>query len=503
MSKLRLASPYLEDKHAVWLRGNLHTHTTRSDGRSDPQEMIAAYADLGYDFLMLSDHDVLGSADGLDGRGMVILRGNEISGNGPHLLDVAATKRVEPHFDRQRVINSIAEEGGLAVLCHPNWTENFNHYTYEAMMGLSGYSGLEIFNGVVVDLPGSHLAVDKWDRLLAAGRTIWGFANDDAHGRDQTARGWNVVRAKDRTAGAILEAFRAGSFYASSGVEIETVATNGPELHVLAPNADVISVFSLFGARIFSSKGPELRFDASALMTPYIRFECYGRGGATAWSQPITLSGGKYENLQKRFAELNLLERPVLHALHADGEVKLTGGIDDPLWRKAEVSSNFLRLKDGEMPEVKTEVRAIASPTKIVFAVRCEEPKPEAMKLTVAEDNVPGIWTDDSVELFLDVKGAATEYAQVIVNAAGYVFATMSPSGHVITQHVKAKAGRGESGWSVEVEIPLKALGASARRGSRWGFHVCRNRTSISASYVWSWVGPSNHNPSRFGSLVF
>ena len=40
-----------------WLRGNLHAHTTFSDGVKDPAQLIAAYETLGYDFLAITDHE--------------------------------------------------------------------------------------------------------------------------------------------------------------------------------------------------------------------------------------------------------------------------------------------------------------------------------------------------------------------------------------------------------------------------------------------------------------
>src|SRR3712207_6133232 len=37
-------------------RGNIHTHSTRSDGALPPEAVCAHYAEAGYDFLVLSDH---------------------------------------------------------------------------------------------------------------------------------------------------------------------------------------------------------------------------------------------------------------------------------------------------------------------------------------------------------------------------------------------------------------------------------------------------------------
>ncbi|MCS7071619.1 MAG: hypothetical protein NZM00_08945, partial [Anaerolinea sp.] len=37
-------------------RGNLHTHTTRSDGTRSPEFVCRYYRALGYDFLSVTDH---------------------------------------------------------------------------------------------------------------------------------------------------------------------------------------------------------------------------------------------------------------------------------------------------------------------------------------------------------------------------------------------------------------------------------------------------------------
>src|SRR5947209_6191196 len=44
------------DKPGRFWRGNLHTHSTLSDGALSPEEVCALYRDAGYDFLALTDH---------------------------------------------------------------------------------------------------------------------------------------------------------------------------------------------------------------------------------------------------------------------------------------------------------------------------------------------------------------------------------------------------------------------------------------------------------------
>ena len=43
-------------KPGTWHRGNLHTHSTNSDGTKSPREVCAAYRRRGYDFISLTDH---------------------------------------------------------------------------------------------------------------------------------------------------------------------------------------------------------------------------------------------------------------------------------------------------------------------------------------------------------------------------------------------------------------------------------------------------------------
>ena len=48
-----------EDAAHHWYKGNTHTHTLWSDGDAAPEWAVAWYFDHGYDFLCLSDHNIL------------------------------------------------------------------------------------------------------------------------------------------------------------------------------------------------------------------------------------------------------------------------------------------------------------------------------------------------------------------------------------------------------------------------------------------------------------
>jgi hypothetical protein len=47
------------DEVSIMLKGQLHTHTTCSDGNLTPQEAANVYSSLGFDFIAFTDHDHL------------------------------------------------------------------------------------------------------------------------------------------------------------------------------------------------------------------------------------------------------------------------------------------------------------------------------------------------------------------------------------------------------------------------------------------------------------
>ena len=50
--------PLAFSKSGKFWRGNLHTHSNRSDGLLSPDQLCQSYKDEGYNFLVISDHFV-------------------------------------------------------------------------------------------------------------------------------------------------------------------------------------------------------------------------------------------------------------------------------------------------------------------------------------------------------------------------------------------------------------------------------------------------------------
>ena len=485
-----LESPYRPD--GLWLRGNLHTHTTRSDGQDSPEAMIRGYAEFGHDFLAISDHDQPALTDQPTVGNLILLPAVEVSAGYAHVLDVGSRRMIQPDLSQQALLDAINADSGFPVLCHPVLKDRYDHYPWEQLRHLTGYVGLEIFNGGCLDQHNWHSAVEKWDLLLGLGRKVWGFANDDSHSLEEIGRGWNVVRAADRTAEAILEAFRQGSFYASTGVTINQLECSGADLYVRASNAQQILIFTRDMRCIHAVKDSELLFDASDVDGQYLRVVCYGREGAMAMSQPISVRGGQWDlEMESRYAIELVQEQPAeLHVARARHAPTLSGKGDDPLWASPEPFDQFYSLQDGSPAPVSTEVRALAVDDTLILLFRCEALPSGNFDMGLRESP----WECDSVEIFFDPSGdGVSSYHLLVINAPAGSFAGCHNTRRQHLLPIQAAVSYMQEdawkGWVAELSISLAELGGTPPPGTVWRFHLCRNRLVYLHDIFMSWNG--------------
>ena len=79
-----------------WYKGNLHSHTTNSDGHLTPAESVRMFRDHGYSFLAITDHDRYSDyRTDFDGDDFIIIPGYEASA--VLYKDFGLKKRVKVH----------------------------------------------------------------------------------------------------------------------------------------------------------------------------------------------------------------------------------------------------------------------------------------------------------------------------------------------------------------------------------------------------------------------
>jgi len=228
-------NPFAADGH--WFKGNLHVHTTNSDGELSPQHTVDLYARYGYDFLAITDHGRVTDTTELDGRGMLLLEGAELGlpaaslGQSYHVVVLGLKDEcsLPEGAAAQDALAAIQAQAELVFIAHPYWSS----LTLADLLAIEGYDGIEVFNTTCLRGIGRGHSEPHWDALLARGRRVLGTAVDDAHFHYWDAMGgWIMLKAPELSRRAVISAIKTGAFYASSGPEIRNVVIAGDTVHV-------------------------------------------------------------------------------------------------------------------------------------------------------------------------------------------------------------------------------------------------------------------------------
>ncbi|MGY8824123.1 MAG: CehA/McbA family metallohydrolase [Candidatus Latescibacterota bacterium] len=290
-----------------WLKGNLHSHTTNSDGKAEPQERLDGYVGQGYDFLCLSDHHNITRIDSVEvPDGFIAIQGAELHPDNPfggqkhHFVCLNIHEDMDAqNMPPQHVIDEVNRQGGAVWLAHPHWSSvNIQRDTKP----LSGFAGIEVFN-TTCRCAGRGESSVHWDDWMELENRLYpALANDDAHAVDaaqrDTYQGWSWVRVKERTAEAVCEALVQGASYSSTGPQIRDIrigrnATGVVEATVECSQAQrIAAVHDAYGVEYH--EGGELFETATFALRPnarWVRFEVVDQYGNKAWSNPFDLSG--------------------------------------------------------------------------------------------------------------------------------------------------------------------------------------------------------------------
>lgn len=289
-----------------WFRGNLHTHTTNSDGDSSPDAVVAWYRDAGYDFLALTDHDLLTlpSDHAATAGPMLLIHGEEVSSEDLHVNALGIRRTIAPAAmtsvtdTLQENVEAIVAAAGVASVNHPNYRWLV---TADDLSRLQGCSLFEVYNaGPETNNfggPGRPSAEALWDAVLSRGRRLRAIAVDDAHHfrafghrYSNPGRAWIHVQASHLSEAAILEAVETGEMYASTGVELEDVKAAADEVAVTVmaehDRTYRTSIIGPNGSILEQIDGPDIRFRVSGSV-PYARARVDDSDGQHAWLQPF------------------------------------------------------------------------------------------------------------------------------------------------------------------------------------------------------------------------
>lgn len=290
-------------------RGNLHTHSTRSDGVLEPEEVCRRYRAEGYDFLALTDHFV-----GQFGYPIVDTRpyrtnsfttilgaelhsGAMANGELWHILAVGLPESFAPSHtpsfrpvpDQEtgaEIAARAVAAGAFVAIAHPQWSG----LTLADARGITAAHAVEIYNHGCAEGCDRADGFAIADLLLTEGRRLTLVATDDAHfSEPDHFGGWIMVKSEANEPEALLAALKAGHFYSSQGPELRDVrvTADAVEVECSAVRSVIVqgsgtAARAVHGNSMTRATIPLERFRNS----PFVRVSVIDHAGKRAWSNP-------------------------------------------------------------------------------------------------------------------------------------------------------------------------------------------------------------------------
>ncbi len=293
------------------LKGALHCHTTRSDGKGTPEEVIRLHKENGYDFLALTDHKIYNYKNFAEDVDITIIPGTEydntfVRENGFrtfHTVFIGPDDETNGYKQDERLprgeaanqeefqkyLDEAHAKNNLTIYCHPQWSSTPTRYFDK----LKGNFAFEIWNsGCAIE---DDMDTDNgmyWDELLGMGIRIFGVATDDGHEMYQHCKGWVMVNAENNVKD-ILSSLEKGAFYASCGPVIKDFYVDDENVvHIETSECErILFQCDKHPSKMIEAEGEPLTEAQVNLKDEYeyIRVTVVDKEGRKAWTNPIFL----------------------------------------------------------------------------------------------------------------------------------------------------------------------------------------------------------------------
>lgn len=286
----------LLDSNKNFYKGNMHCHSSLSDGYFTPEELKEIYKQKGYSFLALTDHEHFNDNSYLDDEDFITLtsaefaikqfpeqstlknfdmkvchlnlyakeQGNDYTFCYNSIADHFSAKerkglinrpsneydRVYGHEGISRLIKEAGEHGFFVCYNHPRWSlENYLDYSgYEGLWGVEIYNHANAVGGLY------DYDINVLDDMLRDGKRVFASCGDDNHNSREATRqlesgGASVwVNAESLTYGNIVDGLLSGNFYTSMAPIIYELYVEDGWVHIRCSDAKRIT-YSTRGRR--------------------------------------------------------------------------------------------------------------------------------------------------------------------------------------------------------------------------------------------------------------
>jgi len=305
----------------AFYRGNIHCHSTASDGKLTAEEVARRYRAAGYDFLCFTEHELFTARRVLGVGGLLVIPAVEWSCSAErgepeqchHINAIEGTRAMvesapmgpfrpgdilpripfEGRASVDRMLDFLRGHGCIAIYNHPVWSR----VRPQDFGPLEGFAGLEVHNYGCELEDFTGFSETYWDNLLSDGARVCAVATDDNHNAkrpDDSFGGWIMVCASELSQDAIVQAILDGDFYASTGPEILRYGILNGAAFVDCSGVSQVNFVSGggigSGSTAWSAGGGDDLTHAEHPVSgreSYIRIRCQRADGKVAWSQPL------------------------------------------------------------------------------------------------------------------------------------------------------------------------------------------------------------------------
>ena len=253
-------------------KGNMHSHSTLSDGMFTPEELKDRYKANGYAVYAYTEHGVYHDLRHLDDADFITLPSYEADlrraydrtpfpalQEGPsrntlqaetiHLNlfaidpdkttcepDISDIKDVYSLENSNELIRRGREAGFIVSYNHPHWSLN----TAALYNNLEGLQALEVINGACYRSSALDFTPHVMREMAWNGKRVAAIAGDDTHRPEHLFQAWTMFKAPELSHKAIIEALQKGNCYATTGPEIHELYVEDGVVHIKTSEAQGI-----------------------------------------------------------------------------------------------------------------------------------------------------------------------------------------------------------------------------------------------------------------------
>lgn len=318
----------LLDSGKNFYKGNLHCHSTKSDGNMTVESIKEHYKANGYSVIAFSDHEHLIDNSHLTDDEFLAITACEVAikefpelstlkkqdmrvchlnfyAKDPHNVDTPCYSCVYDHFvkdefahlikhscgeyNRQysaegisEMIKTANEKGFLVSYNHPRWSlENATDY-----LGYDGLWAVEIYNNECSYIGMYEYDINVYDDFVRAGKHMACIAGDDNHRIETTCGGWVMINSASLDYDSIMHSLENHQLYASTGPVIKGLYIEDNKAY-LTYEKGAYAAISTKGRRTQAIASDNTNGENTAVFQifpedVYVRFDVVDQNGARA-----------------------------------------------------------------------------------------------------------------------------------------------------------------------------------------------------------------------------